>query len=242
MSGKADSMRAHDPALRREVFGKTDRRPITVLLVDDHAVVLRGLRFFLETEAEIEVVGEATDGESALEEVARLKPDVVLMDLVMPGMDGVQATRELTRAFPGTKVIVLTSFSEQDRVVPAIQAGAAGYLLKDVAPDDLVEAVRAVHRGEARLHPRVAQTLMVQVGRRSGSGPGAKPEPEPDALTPRELEVLTLLAHGRSNKEIAAELSITETTVKTHVSSILSKLGLQDRTQAAIYALKRGLV
>src|SRR5690606_8158336 len=148
----------------RSMIEKTHGRPITVLLVDDHAVVLRGLRFFLETEEEIQVVAEATDGESALAEVARLKPDVVLMDQVMPGMDGVQVTREVTRTFPGTKVIVLTSFSEQDRVVPAIQAGAAGYLLKDVAPDVLAEAIRAVHRGEARLHPRVAQTLMVQVG------------------------------------------------------------------------------
>ena len=167
--------------------------------------------------------------ESALAEVARLKPDVVLMDLVMPGMDGVQVTREVTRTFPGTKVIVLTSFSEQDRVVPAIQAGAAGYLLKDVAPDVLAEAIRAVHRGEARLHPRVAQTLMIQVGQGEHSGP----DPEPVVLTPREIEVLTLLTHGRSNKEIAAELLITEATVKSHVSSILSKLGLQDRTQAA---------
>lgn len=218
--------------------GKRNGRPITVLLVDDHVVVLRGLRFFLETEEEIEVVGEARDGKSALEQVARLKPDVVLMDLVMPGMDGVQATRELTQAFPETKVIVLTSFSEQDRVVPAIRAGAAGYLLKDVAPDVLVEAIRAVHRGEARLHPRVAEALMVQVGQRKDAGDGPGPTP----LTPRELEVLTLVTHGRSNKEIAAELCITETTVKSHVSNILSKLGVQDRTQAAVYALKHGLV
>lgn len=218
--------------------GKRNGRPITVLLVDDHIVVLRGLRFFLETEEEIEVVGEARDGRSALEQVARLKPDVVLMDLVMPGMDGVQATREVTQAFPETKVIVLTSFSEQDRVVPAIQAGAAGYLLKDVAPDVLVEAIRAVHRGEVRLHPRVAEALMVQVGQRKDAGGGPGPTP----LTPRELEVLTLVTHGRSNKEIAAELCITETTVKSHVSNILSKLGVQDRTQAAVYALKHGLV
>lgn len=216
-----------------------DRRPITVLLVDDHAVVLRGLRFFLETEEQIQVVGEATDGETALEEVRRLKPDVVLMDLVLPGMDGAQATREVIRSSPGTKVIVLTSFSEQDRVVPAIQAGAAGYLLKDVAPDVLAEAIRAVHRGEARLHPRVAQALMHQVGQ--GPPPGDGPDPLAP-LTPREAEVLTLLTRGRSNKEIAAELAIAETTVKSHVSSILSKLGLQDRTQAAIYALKYGLV
>src|SRR5690554_1997087 len=162
-------------------------QPITVLLVDDHAVVLRGLRFFLETEEEIQVVGEATDAETALEAVERLQPDVVLMDLVLPGMDGVAATREVQRRSPGTKVIVLTTFAEQDRVVPAIQAGAAGYLLKDVAPDVLVEAIRAVHRGEARLHPRVAQALMVQVGQRKDAGGGPGPTP----LTPRELEVLT---------------------------------------------------
>lgn len=216
-----------------------NRRPITVLLVDDHAVVLRGLRFFLETEEEIQVVGEAMDGETALEEVKRLKPDVVLMDLVLPGMDGVQATREVLRIAPGTKVIVLTSFSEQDRVVPAIQAGAAGYLLKDVAPEVLAEAIRAVHRGEARLHPRVAQALMLQVGQ--GQKPTNPPGPA-FSLTPRETEVLALLTRGLSNKEIAAELSITETTVKTHVSNILSKLGLQDRTQAAVYALRHGLV
>lgn len=215
------------------------QRPITVLLVDDHAVVLRGLRFFLETEEAIEVVGEAMDGETALEEVRRLMPDVVLMDLVLPGMDGVQATREIRRIAPDTKVIVLTSFSEQDRVVPAIQAGAAGYLLKDVAPEALAEAIRAVHRGEARLHPRVAQALMLQVGQ------GTKPSDPPErafSLTPREAEVLALLTRGLSNKEIAAELAITETTVKTHVSHILSKLGLQDRTQAAVYALRHGLV
>lgn len=212
-------------------------RPITVLLVDDHAVVLRGLRFFLETEEEIQVVGEATDAETALEAVERLQPDVVLMDLVLPGMDGVAATREVQRRSPGTKVIVLTSFAEQDRVVPAIQAGAAGYLLKDVAPDVLVEAIRAVHRGEARLHPRVAQALMLQVGQPPGHQAAAA-----SSLTPRELEVLTLLTRGLSNKEIGAALAITETTVKTHVSSILSKLGLQDRTQAAVYALKHGLV
>ncbi len=157
--------------------GKRNGRPITVLLVDDHVVVLRGLRFFLETEEEIEVVGEARDGRSALEQVARLKPDVVLMDLVMPGMDGVQATREVTQAFPETKVIVLTSFSEQDRVVPAIRLGAAGYLLKDVAPDVLVEAIRAVHRGEVRLHPRVAEALMVQVGQRKEHGRRTRPNP-----------------------------------------------------------------
>ena len=212
-------------------------RPITVLLVDDHAVVLRGLRFFLETEEEIQVVGEATDAETALEAVERLQPDVVLMDLVLPGMDGVAATREVQRRSPGTKVIVLTSFAEQDRVVPAIQAGAAGCLLKDVAPDVLVEAVRAVHRGGARLHPRVAQALMLQVGQ-----PPGHPAAAASSLTPRELEVLTLLTRGLSNKEIGAALAITETTVKTHVSSILSKLGLQDRTQAAVYALKHGLV
>ena len=216
-----------------------NRGPITVLLVDDHAVVLRGLRFFLETEEAIEVVGEAMDGETALEEVRRLMPDVVLMDLVLPGMDGVQATREIRRVAPDTKVIVLTSFSEQDRIVPAIQAGAAGYLLKDVAPEALAEAIRAVHRGEARLHPRVAQALMLQVGQ------GTKPSDPPErafSLTPREAEVLALLTRGLSNKEIAAELAITETTVKTHVSNILSKLGLQDRTQAAVYALRHGLV
>lgn len=207
---------------------------ITVLIVDDHAMVRQGLRTFLELQDDIEVVGEASNGAEAVEQTRQLLPDVVLMDLVMPEMDGIAATRQICAFHPGAKVIALTSFAEDDKVFPAIKAGASGYLLKDVSPSDLVDAVRATHRGETQLHPDIAKKLMNQVAHRTE-------EPTPDELTERELEVLRLIAGGLSNREIAKELVISEKTVKTHVSNILSKLHLADRTQAAIYALKRGL-
>jgi NarL family two-component system response regulator LiaR len=209
---------------------------IRVLIVDDHQVVRQGLRTFLELHAGIEVVGEAADGKAALAKARQLEPDVVLMDLVMPDMDGIEATRRIRASAPRTKVIALTSFAEDDKLFPAIQAGASSYLLKDVSPDELVASIQAVHRGEARLHPDIARRLMQQIAQ----GP---PESEAAAgdLTRRELEVVKLIARGCSNSQIARELVISEGTVKTHVSNILSKLGLGDRTQLAIYAIKTGL-
>jgi NarL family two-component system response regulator LiaR len=213
---------------------------IRVLIVDDHQVVRQGLSSFLGLRPEIVVVGEADDGRAAVEMTGRLEPDIVLMDLVMPELDGIAATRQIRALHPRTQVIALTSFTEDDKVIPAIQAGAASYLLKDVTPDALVEAILAVHRGEARLHPDIARKLMERVAQGpAGTRETAAP---PEGLTTRELEVIRLVARGRSNHEIAQELVISEKTVKTHVSSILSKLNLEDRTQLAIHAIKSGLV
>ena len=211
---------------------------IKVLIVDDHQVVRQGLRTFLELQEDILVVGEAGDGQTAVEMVRQLNPDVVLMDLVMPRLDGISATRQVKSLGSDVKVIALTSFTEDDKVFPAIQAGASSYLLKDVSPDDLVEAIRAVYRGEARLHPDIARKLMEQVAHQSAPSS----ESHVENLTERELDVINLVAQGRSNQEIAKELVISEKTVKTHVSNILSKLQLEDRTQLAIYAIKKGLV
>ena len=206
--------------------------PIAVLIADDHPFVRHGLRTFLETLDDVEVVGEAGNGAEAVEQAARLVPDVVLMDLVMPELDGVEATRRIRAESPTTKVIVLTSFDADEQVFPAIKAGAAGYLLKDVRPAELAEAIRKASRGEALLAPSVAAKLMQEVaGDRS---PAA-------GLTERELEVLRLIARGLSNKMIARELVVSEKTVKTHVSNILAKLHLTDRTQAALYAVREGL-
>ena len=211
---------------------------IKVLIVDDHRVVRQGLRTFLELHEDIDVVGEADDGLAAVEKVSQLKPDVVLMDLVMPQLDGISATRQVKALGTGAKVIALTSFTEDDKVFPAIQAGAASYLLKDVSPDDLVEAIRAVHRGEARLHPDIARKLMEQVAQQSSP----RRDTPAEEITERERDVIRLVAQGRSNHEIAQELFISEKTVKTHISNILNKLNLEDRTQLAIYAIRKGLV
>ncbi len=211
---------------------------IKVLIVDDHKVVRQGLRTFLELQEDVLVVGEAEDGQAAVEMVRQLNPNVVLMDLVMPRLDGISATRQVKSLGSNVKVIALTSFTEDDKVFPAIQAGASSYLLKDVSPDDLVDAIRAAHRGEARLHPDIARKLMEQVTRQADS---RRDSPAED-ITEREKEVVRLVAQGRSNQEIARELVISEKTVKTHVSNILGKLQLQDRTQLAIYAIKKGLV
>ncbi len=211
---------------------------IKVLIVDDHQVVRQGLRTFLELHEDMDVVGEAGDGMAAVEMVRQLVPDVVLMDLVMPRLDGIAAIREVKALGGATRVIALTSFTEDDKVFPAIQAGASSYLLKDVSPDDLVEAIRAVHRGEARLAPNIARKLMEQVAHQA--------EPKHDLpaeeLTERELEVIRLVAKGLSNQVIAQQLFISDKTVKTHISNILSKLDLEDRTQMAIFAIKNGLV
>jgi DNA-binding NarL/FixJ family response regulator len=210
-------------------------QPIRVFLADDHPVVRQGLRTFLDSRDGIEVVGEAADGEAAVAAVERLRPDVVLMDLVMPGIGGVAAIRRIHERVPGTRVIVLTSFASDDQVIPAVQAGAAGYLLKDVEPAGLEAAIKLVHEGEALLDPQIAGRVMQEV---------ARPSPNADIalLTPREREVLGLLARGLSNRELAETLVVSEKTVKTHVSSILMKLGVHDRTQAALLAVREGLV
>jgi NarL family two-component system response regulator LiaR len=202
---------------------------IKVLLVDDHAVVREGIRSFLDLQDGIEVIGEAGDGAEAVRLAEELHPDVILMDLVMPKVDGVEAMRKLRRRLPEIRVIVLTSFSDDERLLPAIQAGAAGYLLKDVEPQELARAVRAAHAGEALLDPGVAARVVEAVAQR----PGAEPD---ERLTAREREVLELLGRGLPNKLIARELGIAEKTVKTHVSNVLAKLGVTDRTQAALYA------
>lgn len=211
-------------------------KKISVLIVDDHTIVRQGLRTFLELNDDILVCGEAANGKAAVEMTARLHPEIVLMDLVMPETDGISATRQISALNLGTRVIVLTSFLEDEKVIHAIQAGAFGYLLKDVAPDELVDAIRAASRGELRLHPDVAQKLMRQI-----AALPVQPAASSAQLTERELEVLALIARGMSNREIAAELVISEKTVKTHVSSLLGKLQLEARTQLAIYAIKNGL-
>ncbi len=200
--------------------------PIRVLVVDDHAVVREGLRTYLALQDGLEVVGEAADGEEAVREAERLRPDVVLMDLVMPRLDGAGAMRELRTRLPSARVIVLTSYADDDRLLPAIRAGAAGYLMKNVQPAELARAVRAAHAGEALLDPAVAARLVEHVA--------SEPAP-PDRLTPREREVLDLIGRGLPNKLIARELGVSEKTVKAHVGQVLAKLGVSDRTQAALY-------
>ena len=205
---------------------------IRIIIVDDHAVVRQGLRFLLEQQPDISVVGECGDGEQAVALASTLLPDVILLDLLMPKMDGMTAVREIKRITPTTQIIILTSYYEDDQIFSVIKAGALSYLLKDSSPQELVAAVRAAARGESTLHPMVAAKVLREMQQQSPL----------DELTPRERDVLILIAHGRSNHEIAVELSIGEQTVKTHVSNILSKLHLADRTQAAIYALQKRLV
>ena len=225
----------------------TEVERIKVLIVDDHQIVRQGLRTFLELHDDVAVVGEAADGAAAVEMAERLVPDVVLMDLVMPEMDGITATRRIGELGGRANVIVLTSFAEDDQIFPAIEAGAVSYLLKDVSPDDLIAAVRAAHRGEPHLHPDVARKLMAatrSAGMAAGGAAPARAPPGPrlpDDLTERELDVIRLVAQGHSNREIAKALWISEKTVKTHVSHALTKLGLKDRTQLAIHAIKSGL-
>jgi two-component system, NarL family, response regulator LiaR len=210
--------------------------PIRVLIVDDHAVVREGLRNFLELQDGISVVGEAADGRQALAAEAELSPDVILMDLVMPVLDGVQAMRELHERGSDSRVIVLTSFLDDERILPAIRAGAAGYLLKDVEPAELADAVRGACGERASIDPTVAARLLHNLAE------GEPPDHSlPDGLTPREREVLGLIAAGRSNKRIALELGVAEKTVKTHVGHVLAKLGVSDRTQAALVAVRAGL-
>jgi NarL family two-component system response regulator LiaR len=208
---------------------------IRVLVADDHVVVRKGIRALLATEPGIDVVGEATDGAEAVRAAAELRPDIILMDIVMPEVDGIEAVRRIMAAQPGSRILVLTSFATDDQIFPALKAGALGYLLKDTGPEDLVQAIRQVHRGEFSLHPTIARKVLQELSR-----PPQRP-PTPDPLTEREVEVLRLVAQGRSNQEIARMLVVSEATVRTHVSSILSKLHLASRTQAALYALREGL-
>ncbi|MFJ6716985.1 MULTISPECIES: response regulator transcription factor [unclassified Streptomyces] len=209
--------------------------PIRVLLVDDHQVVRRGLRTFLEVQEDIEVVGEAADGEEGIARAEELRPDVILMDVKMPGTDGIEALRRLRDLANPARVLVVTSFTEQRTVVPALRAGAAGYLYKDIDPDALAGAIRSVHAGHVLLQPEVAEALLAQEGQPSSPSRAG-------ALTDREREVLSLIADGRANREIARALVLSEKTVKTHVSNILMKLDLSDRTQAALWAVRHGIV
>jgi DNA-binding NarL/FixJ family response regulator len=215
--------------------------PIRILLVDDHAVVREGLRAFLALQDGFEIVGEAADGGEAIERAAELEPDVILMDLVMPGLDGVSAMRELRRRAGRTvrpRVIVLTSFLDDDRLLPALEAGAAGYLLKNSQPAELARAVRAAQAGEAIIDPTAAARLVSALSDPDRARASGTPL---DQLTGREREVLALIAQGRANKRIALELGISEKTVKTHVGHVLAKLGVTDRTQAAVLAVQEGL-
>lgn len=204
---------------------------LRVVLVDDHAVVRRGLAELLDSAADLEVVGTASDGAQAQEVARALRPDVVLMDLQMPGTDGVEATRAIVAADLGAQVLVLTSFSDAERILAALDAGAVGYLLKDAEPDEVIEGVRAVGRGESPLHPKAARELLMARGRA-----GDKPQ-----LTPREADVLRLVRLGLANKQIGRRLGISERTVKAHLSSVFQRIGVQDRTQAALWAERNGL-
>ncbi len=211
--------------------------PITVLLVDDHAMVRQGVRAFLETQGDISVVAETGSGEEAVRLAAEHAPDVALVDLIMPGMDGVEATRRLTAQSPRTNVVVLTSYHDDEHIFPAIRAGALSYILKEVGPDQLADTVRRAAAGEAVLHPRVAARVVREVHGARRDEPNVFHE-----LSDRELEVLKLVAEGLSNAEISGRLFISEKTTKSHVSNILSKLHLADRTQAAVYAWRQGVV
>jgi len=207
---------------------------IRLLIADDHALVREGMQALMATEPDIQVVGTAADGVEVVTQTLALRPDVVLMDLMMPRQDGIEAIGQIRRQLPEARILVVTSFSQDDKVFPAIKAGALGYLLKDASPQELLLAIRTVHRGESFLHPTIAGRLIRELNR-----PAAPPAADP--LTEREREVLVLLAHGLSNQEIADRLVLGESTVRSHVSNILSKLHLSSRMQAALYALRQGL-
>jgi two-component system, NarL family, response regulator LiaR len=208
---------------------------IRILIADDHAIVREGLRALLATEPEVELVAEASDGAQAVSKIRALKPDVILLDMMMPRMDGTEAIIEIKKDMPEARIIVLTSFSDDEKVFSAIRHGALGYLLKETSPDDLLKAIRSVARGEGFLSPSIAAKVMREINQ-----PMSLP-PTNDPLTLREVEILQLVAQGLTNDEIAARLVVSERTVRTHVSNILAKLQLANRTQAALYALKEGL-
>jgi len=209
--------------------------PIRVFLTDDHSIVRKGIKAALELIPDIETVGEASNGREAVALVEKIKPDVVLMDLVMPEMDGIEAIQQIKARLPEVRILVLTTFAGEDKIFPAIKAGALGYHLKDSGPEELVEAIRHVYSGESSLHPTIARKVLQELTR------PAKQPPTPDPLTQREVEVLRLVAQGLENPDIAEQLVISEATVRTHVSNIMSKLHLASRTQAALYALREGL-
>jgi DNA-binding NarL/FixJ family response regulator len=215
--------------------------PIRVLLVDDHAMVRRGLRDFLELHDDIEIVGEAADGAAAIEGATALRPDVVVMDLMMPGVDGVEATARIRNELPEIEVIALTSFVEEARVLAAIEAGASGFLLKDAEADDLAAAIRSAAAGEVHLDPAIAGIVARHLRAGSGNSSQGGPDDGLSSLTARERDVLARVAEGLSNRAIAEALGITERTARTHVSNVLAKLGLSSRTQAALFALQHGL-
>ena len=210
--------------------------PIRVLIVDDHTIVRKGIRALLAEIEGMEVVGEADNGQEAVAQAATLHPDVILMDLAMPKMDGIEATRQIKASQPESRILVMTSFAADDKVFPAIKAGALGYLLKESTPEDLVQAIHQIHRGESSLHPTIARKVLHEI-----THPADRP-PTPNPLTEREAEVLRLVAQGLSNQDIAKKLNISDPTVRTHVSNIMSKLHLATRIQAALYALREGLV
>ena len=210
---------------------------IRILIVDDHAVVREGLRGLIKVEPDMELIGEAASGKEGVEKALSLRPDVILMDLLMPEMDGVTAIKEIKASWQEARVLVLTSFIEDDKVFPAIEGGALGYLLKDTQPDDLLDAVRGVYRGETMLHPSIAKKIMQRIQERSNDNK----KDEGQVLTERELDVLRLLAQGDGDRDIAEKLVVSERTVHFHVGNILSKLHLANRTQAALYAIRKGL-
>lgn len=209
--------------------------PIRVFIVDDHAIVRKGLRALLTEIDDIEVIGEASDGQQAVNLVEEAQPDVILMDIVMPNMDGIEATQQITARQPEARILALTSFAADDKLFPAIKAGAMGYLLKDSDPEDLVQAIRQVHLGEPALQPSIARKVLHELRQ-----PISQPQ-TPEPLTEREVEVLSFVSKGLSNQDIADKLTIAEVTVRTHVSNILSKLHLANRVQATLYALREGL-
>lgn len=211
--------------------------PIRILIVDDHGIVRKGTRALLERIPDFAVVGEAGNGKEAVAQAKELQPDVILMDLMMPEMDGIKAIGLITASQPNSRILALTSFAADDKVFPAIKAGALGYMLKDADPEDLTQAIRQVHRGEPSLHPSIARKVLQELGRPQT----APPSPGPDPLTERELEVLQLVAQGLTNQQMAEQLTVAEVTIRTHISNILSKLHLANRVQATLYALREGL-
>ena len=213
----------------------SDSVPIRVFIADDHTIVRKGIRAVLEIVPDIDLIGEAENGRDAVYRVSELEPDVILMDLVMPGMDGIEAIERIRERQPEARILVLTTFAGEDKILPAIKAGALGYHLKDSRPEELARAIRQVYRGESSLHPVIARKVLEEL-----SSPSNRPR-TPDPLTPRELEVLRLVAQGLENHEIAEKLVITEATVRTHVSNITGKLHVASRTQAALYALREGI-